>query len=136
MKKYFVLLAIAAILVIVCGCAQSIPPVQNTSVTTPSQTTQQPVGTTASKTTASVSDNTIQIKNFTFDPSTITVKAGSAVRWVNKDSVAHKLQFADAGFSTQILGASQSESHIFAVAGVYSYICSIHPSMKGTVIVE
>jgi amicyanin len=138
MKKGLVLLAITIILIIVCGCAQSSIPVQPmTTVTTPPQTTLQVTVTTipVPQTTTSVSDNTIRIKNFAFDPTSITVKVGSTVRWVNQDSVPHRILFADMTDST-VLAATQSYSRKFDQSGTYDYACTIHPTMQGTVIVE
>lgn len=83
-----------------------------------------------------VSDNTIRIKKLAFDPANITVKAGSTVRWVNQDSVPHRIQFTDPDFSPVLLASTQSGSQRFDEAGVYDYICSIHPDMHGTVTVE
>ena len=71
MKNGLILLAITIILIGVCGCTQTAPPVQPpATVTTPLQTTQQLTVTTipVPQTTTSVSDNTIRIKNFAFDP--------------------------------------------------------------------
>ena len=139
MKKGLILLAITIILIGVCGCTQTAPHVQPTgTVTTPLQTTQQLTVTTipVPQTTTSVSANTIRIKNFAFDPASITVKVGSTVRWENKDSVPHRIQFADKSISSFLLAASQSASQKFDQPGVFDYICSIHPDMQGTVIVE
>jgi amicyanin len=138
MKNGLILLAITIILVGVCGCTQTAPPVQPpATVTTPLQTTQQLTVTTipVPQTTSSVSANTILIKNFAFDPASITVKAGSTVRWVNQDSVPHRIVFADGADST-VLAGMQSWSRKFDQAGTYDYACTIHPTMLGTVIVE
>jgi len=138
MKNGLILLAITIILVGVCGCTQTAPPVQPpATVTTPLQTTQQLTVTTipVPKTTSSVSANTILIKNFAFDPASITVKVGSTVRWVNQDSVPHRIVFADGADST-VLAGMQSWSRKFDQAGTYDYACTIHPDMLGTVIVE
>jgi plastocyanin len=139
MKNGLTLLAITIILVGVCGCTQTTPPVQPpATVTAPPQTTELPtVSTTPTLLkTPSVSDNTIRIKNFAFEPANITVKVGSTVRWVNQDSVPHRIQFADMNFSSFLLAASQSASQKFDQPGIYNYICSIHTDMHGTVIVE
>jgi plastocyanin len=64
------------------------------------------------------------------------VKVGSTVRWVNQDSVPHRIVFADKSISSVLLAASQSASQKFDQPGVFDYICSIHPDMQGTVIVE
>jgi plastocyanin len=87
------------------------------------------------QTTSSVSDNTIRIKNFAFDPASITVKVGSTVRWVNQDYAPHRILFADGADST-VLAASQSWNRKFDQAGTYDYNCTIHPSMQGSVIVK
>jgi len=138
MKNGLILLAITLIMVGVCGCTQTAPPVQPpATVITPLQTIQQLTITTipVPQTTTSVSDNTIRIKNFAFDPASITVKVGSTVRWENKDSVPHRILFTDGADST-VLAATQSFSRKFDQAGTYDYSCTIHPSMQGTVIVE
>lgn len=138
MKNGLILLAITIILVGVCGCTQTAPPVQPpATVTTPLQTTQQLTVTTipVPQTTSSVSANTILIKNFAFDSASITVKVGSTVRWVNQDSVPHRIVFADGADST-VLAGMQSWSRKFDQAGTYDYACTIHPTMLGTVIVE
>ena len=138
MKNGLILLAVTLILAGVCGCTQTAPPVQPPApVTTPLQTTQQLASTTipVPQTTISVSDNTIRIKNFAFDPASIRVKVGSTVRWVNQDSVPHRILFTDGADST-VLAGSQSWSRKFDVAGTYDYTCTIHPAMQGTVIVE
>jgi amicyanin len=138
MKNGLILLAITIILVGICGCTQTAPPVQpQATVITPLQTYQQMMVTTTPvpQTTTSVSDNTIRIKNFAFDPASIRVKVGSTVRWVNQDSVPHRILFTDGADST-VLAGSQSWSRKFDLAGTYDYACTIHPAMQGTVIVE
>jgi amicyanin len=138
MKNCLILLAITIILVGICGCTQTTPSVQpQATVITPPQTYQQMMVTTipVPQTTTSVSDNTIRIKNFAFDPASIRVKAGSTVRWVNQDSVPHRILFTDGADST-VLAGSQSWSRKFDLAGTYDYACTIHPAMQGTVIVE
>jgi plastocyanin len=138
MKPGIILLAITIILIAVCGCTQTSTPVQpTTTISTPPQTTQQLTVTTipVSQTTASVSANTILIKKFAFIPANITVKVGSTVRWVNQDSVPHRLMFTD-GTSSQVLAGMDTWSRKIDLAGTYDYVCTIHPDMHGTVIVE
>ena len=138
MKNGLILLAVTLILAGVCGCTQTAPPTQPPApVTTPLQTTQQLAATTipVPQTTSSVSDNTIRIKNFAFDPARMTMKVGSTARWVNLDSVPHRILFAD-GEDSAVLAPSQSWSRKIDKAGTYDYSCTIHPAMKGTVVVE
>jgi len=137
MKNRFQILGIAIVLVVICGCTQSSAPIQPTSTVT-LQTSAVPTITTnpPPQTTNLVSENTVRINDFKFEPENITVKAGSIVRWVNGDAVLHRIQFEDEHFSPILLGSSQSGSQKFVEPGVYPYICIIHPEMHGTVIVE
>jgi plastocyanin len=138
MKQGIILLAITIILIAVCGCTQTpaTPPLQ-TNPTTPEITTesQTVVMTPTQQKTPAVSDNTIRIKNLAFDRENIGVQIGSTVRWVNLDSVPHRILFED-GADSKVLAASQSWSRKFDEAGTYKYSCTIHPTMQGTVIVD
>ena len=138
MKNSLILLAITIILVGVCGCTQTVPVDQPPAkITLPTQTSQSLTVTSipVPRTTSSVSANTINITNFAFDPNSITVNLGSTVRWVNRDSVPHRILFAD-GADSKVLAPSQSWSRKFDGAGTFDYACTIHPAMQGTVIVE
>jgi len=83
--------------------------------------------------------NTIAIRNFAFSPATLTVKAGTTVTWMNDDGTTHTI-VSDAGtpdsFGSPPLANGASYPFTFAKAGTYTYHCSIHPSMKGTIVVE
>jgi len=83
--------------------------------------------------------DTIEIKNFAFDPGSLAVKTGTVVTWINQDSVPHIIA-SDTGspvpFSSDSLSTGSSYSFTFTQAGTYAYYCTIHPSMKGTVIVK
>jgi plastocyanin len=76
----------------------------------------------------------IKIQNFAFSPATLTVKVGDTVRWTNEDTAPHAV--SSDNFSSQTLSTGNTYEHAFQSAGTYSYICSIHPSMKGTIIVQ
>ncbi len=133
-------------LVVVSGCTQPAPsqplPASPTPTLVVAHTSQQnPPSTPITPISqAPVSANTIRIKNFAFDPQSMTVSAGSTVRWVNYDSVTHRIVFIDtAGRDTDVdsnpLSASQSWSSKFDKPGTYDYYCTIHPDMKGKIIV-
>ena len=80
--------------------------------------------------------NTITIKNFAFSPNTLTIKTGENVTWINEDSSSHRVKEGAGLFESNTLGNGQSFTYIFTSAGIYNYTCSIHPTMKGKVIVE
>jgi plastocyanin len=78
----------------------------------------------------------ISAQNFMFSPATITVKAGATVTWVNHDEEPHTI-FNDAGlFRSSALDTNESFSYTFDKPGTYRYVCTIHPRMTGTIIVE
>lgn len=78
--------------------------------------------------------SSIEIKNFAFVPDTITVKRGATVIWIQKDSAPHTVKFDDEESPTLSVGDTWSKT--FDKPGDYKYICAIHPSMKGRVIVK
>jgi plastocyanin len=78
----------------------------------------------------------VSIVNFSFQPATITISVGTTVTWTNTASTGHTVT-ADAGsFKSNTLGPGVTFSQKFATAGTFTYHCSIHPSMKGTVTVH
>jgi plastocyanin len=83
-----------------------------------------------------VATNIVAIQNFAFSPATITVKVGTKVTWTNKDSAAHTVTGdSNDGPASGTLAQGASYSFTFSKAGTFSYACSIHPNMKGTVVV-
>ena len=85
---------------------------------------------------AQVAKNYIEISNFNFSPATLTVKVGDTVTWTNKDSMSHSATADDKSFDTGVLTKGQSGKVTFSKAGTYTYYCSIHSSMRGTIIVQ
>ncbi|HVZ12231.1 MAG TPA: cupredoxin family copper-binding protein [Patescibacteria group bacterium] len=92
--------------------------------------------TTNESTQAPTSGNAVTIKNFAFGPETLTVKVGDKVTWTNQDSTGHSATADDNSWDTGVLPQGQSGSITFSKAGTYTYHCSVHPSMKGTIIVK
>jgi len=80
---------------------------------------------------------TILIKNFSFKPAHITIKRGTRVRWINKDSTAHTATANNGrSFDSGRLGPGQSYTHTFKSAGKKPYHCEIHSDMKGRITVR
>jgi len=88
-------------------------------------------------TSAPAPQATVTIQNFAFSPNNLTVNIGNTVAWTNLDSVTHTI-VSDSGneLNSGSIAQGQSFSHTFAKAGVYSYHCGIHPSMKATITVQ
>jgi LPXTG-motif cell wall-anchored protein len=75
------------------------------------------------------------ISDYKYTPSTITVTAGESVTWNNSGPTGHSATADDGSFDTGILSKGASGSHTFSKAGTYSFHCTPHPFMKGTVVV-
>jgi plastocyanin len=79
--------------------------------------------------------NEVFIQGMAFSPSTITVTAGTTVTWTNKDGVAHTVT-SSGSFDSKSINPNGTYSHLFSTAGTFPYICTIHPTMTATVIVN
>jgi LPXTG-motif cell wall-anchored protein len=78
----------------------------------------------------------VTIVDFSFNPGSITINVGDTVTWVNNGPTPHSATSSSGAFDTGIFPAGQSRSHTFNEAGTYSYICTPHPNMRGTVVVQ
>ncbi|OFV80941.1 MAG: hypothetical protein A2W26_01975 [Acidobacteria bacterium RBG_16_64_8] len=124
------LLLLAALVVTACGEA-------GTTTTIPAGGTTGSVSSTAGGGGGGGGGGAqVTIKGFAFDPASVTIKTGEGVTWTNEDSATHDV-VADGGeFSSGDILTGDTYSFTFDKAGTYPYICGIHPSMKGTVVVE
>ncbi len=78
----------------------------------------------------------IEVRNFMFMPSTLTVSAGAQVTWVNKDDEPHTVVSDSGMFRSAALDTNDGFSFKFGKPGTYRFNCSIHPYMAGTIIVR
>jgi plastocyanin len=93
---------------------------------------------TATSPDAATSPVRVKIDNFTFNPATITVPAGTEVLWTNGDDVPHTVTSSakPRAFASPALDTDEQFSHVFATPGIYDYFCAVHPHMTGRVIVR
>src|SRR5687767_4111525 len=75
----------------------------------------------------------VTISGSRFAPQTVEVKQGDLVRWNNNDAIAHSSRSSGNWDTGTIASNGGSSSVTMTKAGTFSYICSIHPSMTGTV---
>ena len=127
MKKILVIL----VALIVMGGVYYLTADNETQMPTPT-----PTSSTSAVETPTSSNVTVNIKNFVFNPATITIKPGTRVTWVNNDSVPHTVT-SDSGslLNSGTLAPGQSFSFSFSSVTSVNYHCALHPAMKGTVIV-
>lgn len=80
--------------------------------------------------------NEVIIQSSSFTPSSITVMAGTTIKWTNKDNTTHTVTSNNSVFGSGNLSKDGNFSFTFTTAGTYSYHCNIHPGMTGTVVVQ
>jgi plastocyanin len=90
---------------------------------------------TSTTVTAAAASTGVTIKNFKFAPASSSVHVGDTITWTNQDAIGHTATATDGSFNTGTINQGKSGSHTFTKAGTFAYICSIHPSMHGTVVV-
>lgn len=78
----------------------------------------------------------IPIRELTFEGDTIRVPAGTAIRWVNRDPVAHNTKADDGSWESPLFGPGETYTTRLELPGRYAYVCTIHPFMRGLIIVE
>jgi plastocyanin len=83
---------------------------------------------------APVATSAVTIDNFAFSPKAVTVKVGTTVSWTNRDEEPHTVAAEDGSFkSATLAGNTNTFSHTFTAPGTFTYHCTIHPYMSGTV---
>ncbi len=73
-----------------------------------------------------------------YSPDTFTVAAGGEVTWRNDDGLSHTVTDTTAAnaFAITLGSGGDTASVVFTIAGEYPYKCSIHPGMRGLVVVN
>ncbi|MDD1656227.1 MAG: cupredoxin domain-containing protein [Methanomicrobiales archaeon] len=114
------------------------PPVTGTTPVE-SMTPEPPV----TETTAVESVAEVLIRNFAFEPASLTISAGTTVIWTNEDSAPHQVASDPHPAHTDLpelvsdtLSSGDSYRFTFVKTGTYGYHCHLHPTMKGTIVVE
>ena len=74
---------------------------------------------------------TVTMKDFEFEPKTVTIAAGSTVTWVNSGTKKHSATADDGSFDTGLLTAGQSKAVKFDKPGTFQYYCQLHGGPNG-----
>ena len=125
-------LVAAAVLVAACGSGGTPAPTAAPATSAPES---QAPATAAPASQAPAGTAAVMIESFAFNPQAITVAAGTAVTWTNKDSAPHTVTFSDGGASSGRLAQGDIFTRTFDKPDTFTYACSLHPSMTGTVVV-
>jgi plastocyanin len=116
------LVAVATAAVLLAGCGGSDTPKSDSA---------------SAKPASGASGDAVTIKDFKFAPATLTVKSGAKVAVTNDDSAPHTATADDGhSFDTGTLDQGSTQTISVTKPGSYAYHCSVHPFMKGTLVVR
>jgi len=77
----------------------------------------------------------IEISGLSFGRERLEIPAGTTVRWVNRDPVAHTATAEDESWTSPSIGPGETFEHTFTTVGEFSYHCIPHPFMKSVIAV-
>ncbi len=77
----------------------------------------------------------VKVVDYTFSPPEMKIAVGQTVTWNFADEAGHDVVSTDRTFQSEVLSSGGKYSFTFTRAGTFDYFCSIHPYMKGKVIV-
>ena len=121
------LVAVAAAATLLAGCGGG-----DSNASSPPKSTSAPANPASG-----ASGSAVTISGFKFAPTSLTVKRGAKVTVTNDDSTAHTATADDGNsFDTGTLDSGSSQTISVSKPGSYAYHCSIHPFMKGTLVVQ
>jgi len=132
-KSYLAIITVLVLLVVGAGLwfVLAKPAAQNGS--TQSGSSQN---TSSGNSIAPSANAAVDIKDFAFSQSDVTVGVGGTVTWTNRDSTPHTVT-ADTSSSdapaSDTLAQGQTYAFTFKKVGDYTYHCALHPHMMGTV---
>ncbi|MEP6954180.1 MAG: cupredoxin family copper-binding protein [Solirubrobacteraceae bacterium] len=113
--------------VAIAGCGSSSDSSKSTSTSAPAA---------SSSSSSSSGGVTIKAAGFAFDPKSVTVKKGQKVTWTNSDSAPHNVTSSDGTIKSKDFTKGQSFTYTATKAGTFDYVCTIHPQMTATLIVQ
>lgn len=84
---------------------------------------------------AAAETHTVRIENMQFVPAVLTVHAGDRIVWRNQDLVPHTATAAGV-FDSGVIAPGKSAASVAGKPGRHGYVCTLHPGMKGEVVIQ
>ena len=83
----------------------------------------------------SASTHVVSIEAMKYSPETLTIGRGERVRWINKDPFPHTVAAQGGAFHSREIQPETSFTFTARKAGQFAYGCTLHPTMKGMLVV-
>lgn len=136
MHRSFIAVGISAIALIAAACAPT-GGGDATPAPTPAETPADTPVEAACATSSDAAAVEALIQDFSFDPNPVEAKTGEVIVWTNRDGAPHTVTLDDGSCKTGNVSAGGGTGGlVFAEPGEYPFFCSIHPSMKGTIVIS
>jgi plastocyanin len=87
-------------------------------------------------TTVTIQQGASTLTTTAYNPNPVNVMVGTTVRWSNSDSTTHTATADGGAFNSGNLSGGGTFDFKFNTAGTFTYKCTIHPNMVGTVVVQ
>lgn len=130
------LLAILALAAAACGGSGSAPTLTVAPIETTAPSAAPPSSPAAASGAPSGPTVDARIVDRAFDPAELTITVGTTVVWTNTGRLPHTVTASDGSFkSDATMQSGDVYRHTFDTPGTYAYVCLIHASMRGTVVV-
>jgi len=85
---------------------------------------------------AAAGEAEISIQSFQFVPAILTIKAGTAITWINRDEEPHNVVSPERVFRSKAIDGGEKFTVVLDKPGTYNYLCAVHPHMRGKIVVE
>ena len=118
----FRLSVLAGLIGLAIGCGSSSP--------------SSPSNTTTTGTPVSIPANSSTLTTTAYSPNPVSISVGGTVTWTNNDSTAHTATADNGSFNSGTIAPGGKFSQTFSTAGTFTYKCTLHPNMVGTVTVR
>jgi amicyanin len=137
--KRLLLLFLPVLLLALAGCGSSSKSSSSSSSTTGAASATSSSATSTPTGGAAPSGGKLQVsmKNLAFSPATIPAKVGDTIVWTNNDTPPHNVTYVSGPkfTSSSTMNPGATFSIKLSQAGTIHYFCTIHPFMKGTIVV-
>ena len=80
--------------------------------------------------------HTVAIDAVTFSPQDLEVEVGDTITWTNQDPFPHTVTATGRGFDSALILPGRSWKLVVQTPGAFSYFCTLHQTMKGTIVVK
>lgn len=77
----------------------------------------------------------VAVVDVAFDPEVLTVRTGTLVVWTNDGELPHTVTAANL-FDSGVMARGETFERVFDESGTFDYVCTLHPGMAGTVVVQ